>query len=274
MDTGASPQHPAWQQVVVEFGDYATAEQTTVTHLLPIMDSAEADGHIASWWFIRKAPEWRLRYQSPHHSAEAAARHTLHTALDTLLETGHIAGWVKTIYEPEVHAFGGADAISIAHRLFHLDSQHILAHVGAVRDQRRELTVLLCSVLMRAAGQDWYEQGDIWARVAENRPLSSETPPDRTRALESGLRRLMTVDAGPSSPLVGPDGTLAHVATWSTAFHKTGTALGQLAQRGTLRRGLRSVLTHHVIFHWNRLGLPYGTQSVLARAAKEAVFGV
>jgi thiopeptide-type bacteriocin biosynthesis protein len=273
MDTGASPQHPAWQQVVVEFGDYASAEQTTVTDLLPIMDRVEADGLVASWWFIRKAPEWRLRYLPPHQAAEANARHTLHTALDTLRATGHIAGWVETIYEPEVHAFGGGDAMTIAHQLFHLDSRHILAHVSSGRDQRRELTILLCSVLMRAAGQDWYEQGDIWARVAENRPLSPETPPDRARTLESGLRRLMTVDADPSSPLVGPHGTLAHVATWSTAFHTAGTALCELARRGVLRRGLRSVLAHHVIFHWNRFGLPYDSQSVLAHAAQEVILG-
>ncbi|MEV4315149.1 thiopeptide-type bacteriocin biosynthesis protein [Actinocrispum sp. NPDC049592] len=273
MDTGASTQHPTWQQVVVEFGDYATAEQAAVAHLLPIMDRAEADSVFASWWFIRKAPEWRLRYLPTHQATEAAARHALRTALDTLRVTGHIAGWCETIYEPEVHAFGGAEAMAIAHQLSHLDSRHIFTHLGSGRDQRRELTVLLCSVLMRAAGQDWYEQGDIWARVAENRPLSPETPPDRTRALESGLRRLMTVDAGPSSPLVGPDGTLAHVATWSTAFHTNGTALGELARQGALRRGLRSVLAHHVIFHWNRLGLSYNTQSVLARAAKEVVLG-
>jgi thiopeptide-type bacteriocin biosynthesis protein len=83
----------------------------------------------------------------------------------------------------------------------------------------------------------------------------------------------MTVDAGPSSPLVGPDGTLGHVATWSTAFHTVGTALGELARRGVLRRGLRSVLAHHVIFHWNRFGLPYDAQSVLARASQEVVLG-
>lgn len=273
MDVGTSSQHPTWQQVVVEFDDYVAAEQTAVTHLLPIMERVEADGLVASWWFIRKAPEWRLRYLPPHQAAEAAARHALHRALDALRKTGCIAGWVETIYEPEVHAFGGLDAMTIAHQLFHLDSRHILAHAGNGRDQRRELAVLLSCVLMRAAGQDWYEQGDIWARVAENRPLSPETPPDRARALESGLRRLMTVDAGPSSSLFGPDGTLAHVATWSTAFHAAGTALGELAGRGVLRRGQRSVLAHHVIFHWNRLGLSYDTQSVLARAAQEVVLG-
>jgi hypothetical protein len=35
-------------------------------------------------------------------------------------------------------------------------------------------------------------------------------------------------------------------------------------------RGLRAVLAHVVIFHWNRLGLPAVTQATLARAAASA----
>jgi thiopeptide-type bacteriocin biosynthesis protein len=83
----------------------------------------------------------------------------------------------------------------------------------------------------------------------------------------------MTVDAGPDSPLIEPGGQLTDIATWATAFHATGCALGDLARRGELRRGLRAVLAHHVIFHWNRLGLSYDTQSVLAHAAREVVLG-
>jgi thiopeptide-type bacteriocin biosynthesis protein len=101
---------------------------------------------------------------------------------------------------------------------------------------------------MRSAGQDWYEQGDIWARVAE-------------------------VDTGPATPLMGPTGQLVNIAAWAAAFHAAGTQLGQLARTGTLRRGLRAVLTHHVIFHWNRIGLPYNTQSLLAHTAKEVILG-
>nr|WP_143267114.1 lantibiotic dehydratase C-terminal domain-containing protein [Amycolatopsis thailandensis] len=50
-----------------------------------------------------------------------------------------------------------------------------------------------------------------------------------------------------------------------------GVDLGRLARVGTLRRGLRAVLSHHVIFHWNRIGLSYGTQAILAHAVKTAV---
>lgn len=83
----------------------------------------------------------------------------------------------------------------------------------------------------------------------------------------------MTVDADPASTLVNQDGPLTYLAEWAAAFDSAGTALGDLARNGTLRRGVRAVLTHHVIFHWNRIGLPHETQSVLAHAAQAVVLG-
>ncbi|MGH3899723.1 MAG: thiopeptide-type bacteriocin biosynthesis protein [Pseudonocardiaceae bacterium] len=261
----------------IQFGDYTAAEHTAVAHLGPAITDAEAAGLVASWSFIRKKPCWRLRYLPPHQQAEQNAQAFIHQSLDTLHKSGRIAQWVETSYEPEVHAFGGTAAMDVAHDLFHRDSRHILDYLGSDRaatrrgDTRRELSILLCATLMRYAGQDWYEQGDIWARVAENRPLPPETPLDRVRGIESDLRRLLTVDAGPASTLVDQGGPLTYLADWAAAFDSAGTALGDLARDGTLRRGVRAVLTHHVIFHWNRIGLPYETQSVLAHAARAVV---
>ncbi|WP_433261372.1 thiopeptide-type bacteriocin biosynthesis protein [Actinosynnema sp. CS-041913] len=60
------------------------------------------------------------------------------------------------IYEPEGHAFGGPDGMTVAHRLFHSDSRHSLVHLrtGQAAIGERELPVLLCSTLLRGAGQD------------------------------------------------------------------------------------------------------------------------
>jgi thiopeptide-type bacteriocin biosynthesis protein len=132
VDTDTRPQHEdhVWLQVAIEFTDYATAEDTSATHLRPVLDNAETARLAVSWSFIRKAPIWRLRYLSaPDHAG--AARQAVHEALDTLRENGRVAGWVETIYEPEVHAFGGPDAMTLAHELFHRDSQHILGGIRA-----------------------------------------------------------------------------------------------------------------------------------------------
>jgi thiopeptide-type bacteriocin biosynthesis protein len=281
VNQGTDPQHSgrSWQQVAVQFHDYSAAERTAVAHLGPAMTTAEAGGLVTCWWFIRKAPRWRLRYLATDPSTEREARTFVRQSLDTLGAAGRIARWVETIYEPEVHAFGGPAAMNVAHCLFHQDSRHILDYLGGPRatasagDKRRELSVLLCAVLMRGAEQDWCEQGDIWARLADNRPLPPGTAPDRLHRMEPDLRRILTVDAGPTSPLLSQDGSLAYLAGWAAAFDAAGKALGHLAHDGALRRGVRSVITHHVIFHWNRIGLPHETQSILAHAAKAAVLG-
>lgn len=62
-----------------------------------------------------------------------------------------------------------------------------------------------------------------------------------------------------------------HSAQWASAFHRTGQALGSTVQEGTPDRGLRQVLSYHVIFHWNRLGLSMRGQSIPAWAAREAI---
>ncbi|GAA4552719.1 thiopeptide-type bacteriocin biosynthesis protein [Amycolatopsis samaneae] len=264
--TGQSPQpETAWQQVTIEFTDYTKAEQIAAERLRPLLNAVAE-----LWWFIRKAPNWRVRYL-PIQSGTEAIRDTLAHMLGGLREERNITNWVETIYEPEIHAFGGTAAMAVAHQLFHCDSQHILGN-SRTCDRRRELTILLCSALMRGAGQDWYEQGDIWARLAENRPLPPDINTDQLRTPRSGLRRLMSVDADPTSPLVKPGGQMADSATWLAAFHRAGAELGVLSRAGALHRGLRAVLTHQAIFHWNRIGLSYTTQSVLAHAAKATVF--
>ena len=52
-----------------------------------------------------------------------------------------------------------------------------------------------------------------------------------------------------------------------------GSELADLSDSGQLHRGLRDVLAHHVIFAWNRIGLPYATQATLTAAAKTVIFG-
>jgi thiopeptide-type bacteriocin biosynthesis protein len=250
-----------WQQVNVTFPDWDHAEQVAASRIAPQLH----DGGLAAWWFIRKHPCWRIRYQS-----EPGGQVRIEQHLDELAAAGHIAGWTRVVYEPEICAFGGSEAMAVAHRLFHADSCSILAYL---RDQprdghRREISLMLCSIMMRAAGQDLFEQGDVWARVAGHRRLPSGTA-DRPGPLDH-VRRLITVDAEFQMRDGAP---LAHCAEWAAAYATAGRDVAVLAAAGQLHRGLRDVLAHHVVFAWNRIGLPYATQSVLAGSAKTAVFG-
>jgi thiopeptide-type bacteriocin biosynthesis protein len=253
---------PLWRQANVTFPDWERAEQAAAARIAPIL-STEA----AAWFFIRKRPCWRIRYQPGGPGTQAdVERH-----LDELAADGHVTSWARIVYEPEVHAFGGMQAMDAAHRLFHADSRCLLSYL---RDQpggghRRELSLMLCSIMMRAARQDQFEQGDVWARVAGHRKSPPGTSPDRSGQCEK-VRRLITADAESRMRDGAPLG--CH-AGWAAAYTVAGRELADLAAAGRLHRGLRDVLAHHVIFAWNRAGLPYMTQSVLAGAAKTAIFG-
>ncbi|MGQ0775116.1 MAG: thiopeptide-type bacteriocin biosynthesis protein [Pseudonocardiales bacterium] len=271
-------QRHRWHQVHIRFADWRSAELLAVTQLGPALADADAAGLLNRWFFIRKAQCWRLRYQASNAASGKEANTFVEQLLDSMLTQGQVIQWRESVYEPEVFAFGGPRGMNVAHDLFHQDSQYVLTYLGQgganpppnSQIGRREVSILLCSLLMRAAGQEWYEQGDVWARVAQNRPTDQDISPEQAHALEPALRRLMTVDAGSASTLV-QNGPLHFAAGWMTAFDQAGQALGDLGRDGLLTRGLRAVLAHHILFAWNRLGLPYPAQSNLASTARDVV---
>ncbi len=263
-----------WYQVHVQFPDWDTAENAAVTRIGPRLQRLRETSVIAGWWFIRKDPCWRLRIKPGNDVELADMKTATNTILDGLTTDGLISRWRHTFYEPETVAFGGRLGMDIAHRLFCFDSGNILCYLRQPEPAigRRELSVLLCSALFRAAGQEWFECGDIWHGVTQMRPNPTDTPTDRLRALAESLRKLLANDARPTGALFGTDGPLACATSWAAAFHQAGQALAAAANEGALERGTRDILAHHVIFHWNRIGLPSRTQSILAHAAKTAIF--
>ncbi|MGH3692883.1 MAG: thiopeptide-type bacteriocin biosynthesis protein [Pseudonocardiaceae bacterium] len=260
-----------WWQIYIQFADWNIAEQTAANHLAPLLLCAEEDGVVTAWWFMRKHPCWRLRLQPGPAGRTMKAR--LGAAFDALATDGRIAGWWPGNYEAETAAFGGDAGMDFAHDLFCDDSRAVvnLVRDGGVGLGRRELSLLLCGILMRAAGLEWYEQGDVWHRVALERPLPADIPTSKLTVMADDLKQLMRTDITPGGPLLGANGPLAPVAGWAEAFRRAGRTLGAAARAGTLQRGLRDILSYLVIFHWNRLGLPARTQSILAWAARAAI---
>ncbi|MCP3017177.1 thiopeptide-type bacteriocin biosynthesis protein [Nocardiopsis dassonvillei] len=83
-----------------------------------------------------------------------------------------MARWVHGVCEPETGVFGGASRMALAHAVFCEDSRHILAYLGrrsatpGTEIGRRELALLLGSAFLRGARLDWFEQADVWAKIA------------------------------------------------------------------------------------------------------------
>ena len=243
----------SWRQLTIAYPGRTSqeGERQALAHLGRVLPAAENAGLIREWWYIRKGA-WRVRYLPADDPDGQKQAHRLLTAE---------VAWTRDIYEPETHAFGGEQAMTTAHTLFHHDSRHLLGYLQENPADRRERSLILCTALMRAAAMDIYEQGDVWARVVEHRAGHLQQPPDpRTwAAFTSDVRHLLT-------------GTVHATGDWHAAFEAAGTDLRHLRDSGKLTRGLRAVITQHVIFHWNRLGLPAATQAALARAAKESIF--
>ncbi|MDF5758820.1 thiopeptide-type bacteriocin biosynthesis protein [Spongiactinospora sp. TRM90649] len=246
---------------MIEFAACSPADDTMARHLAPALNHAQAVGLLDTWWYIRKPPGLRVRYRS--HEPELAE-----DLLATLAAQGHISGWARGIYEPETLAFGGPAAMETAHDLFHHDARHFLTRAArggsAAALGQRETSVLLFSAMLRAAGLDWFEYGDVWAKIGELRPASHTLTAERSTRLGRAMQRLMTIDPRTTSDLI--------CTSWMLAFTMTGGVLLDLAMTGCLRRGLRAVLAHHFIFHANRAGLSAADQATLAALATATVF--
>ncbi|MDT0481727.1 methyltransferase, FxLD system [Streptomyces doebereineriae] len=253
-----------WQQHNITFANRESAQRTIVERIAPVLLATERDGQLTGWWFMNKQP-WPLRYRAHEPSPAVEA------LLSDLVKNGTAVSWLPYIYEPETHAFGGTQAMDVAHDLFHKDSRHLLTHQpGPEQLGRRETAVLLASVMMRAAGLDWFEHGDVWVKVAALRPATGLVPSARAAELAPAMRKLMTVNA---HSLCRPNGPLAGHNEWVAAFERAGTALADLAGRGALTRGLRAVIAHHMIFHANRAGLLRDDQSAMSNIAREVIMG-
>ncbi|MGQ4437779.1 MULTISPECIES: methyltransferase, FxLD system [unclassified Streptomyces] len=203
--------------------------------------------------FLRKDAGVRLRTEQPAPQL-----------LDQLVSDGVITGWTGGIYEQETHAFGGPEGMAVAHDVFCADSPAALAATGSVG--ARERAVMLLSAMIRAAGLDPFEAGDVYDRWAALRhPAAPPQGPALEKAV-SAMRRLMNADAA-----LRPDpeaGWVERVA----AFEDAGRRLRRLAADGRLIRGIRGVLAHHAIFAFNRAGVPVEAQAATAWLGRHVAF--
>ncbi|GAB3726931.1 thiopeptide-type bacteriocin biosynthesis protein [Nocardiopsis nanhaiensis] len=262
--------HHSWWQVDVEFDPHR--DHTAARRLTALIDTALADGLVSRWWFLHKHPGWRLRLDP----AQLDTRHRLAIALDTLVDTGVVRGWWTGPYEAETAAFGGPTGMDIAHEVFCADSHHIrrLPAEADLSLGRKQLSLMLCTELMRSAGLEPFEHGDVWDLVCDLRPLPKNVNPARIDTMLTSTKTLIGADTDPDGAMFGPDGALSAHTSWAGSFATAGARLGRARAEGTLVRGIRAVLAYHVIFHWNRLALGPGVQAALARAARTVVLGV
>ncbi|WP_369165031.1 thiopeptide-type bacteriocin biosynthesis protein [Streptomyces sp. AFD10] len=262
---------PGWHQVNIRFADYPSADRTFRAYLMPAL----REGPVGIWWFVRKHPHWRLRFHPAQNaSPEDALRHVTE-ALDSSVSWSVTTKWTSTPYEPEAIAFGGPAGVPLAHELFHADSVGVLDYLAVAADGRtrtldvKAMSLVAMTWMMRAAGLEFGEQGDVWGRVEERRPLAEDVSPEQVSSMVAPMRRLLLTDA---RPLLDA-GDLARVRPWIEALEQGGKALTDATDSGSIGLGKRGILARHVLFHWNRMGFTLRQQSIWTRAAREAALG-
>jgi thiopeptide-type bacteriocin biosynthesis protein len=251
-----------WHHASIRFHDWDQAENVMTARVAPALDHLTADMPDRGWWFLRKYPHWRVRTRGP-------SVRKVRDLLGTLTNKGVIASWQPGDYEPEEHAFGGSTGMDIAHDLFCADTQGFLRYTRTENPPlgRRESSVLLISAMLTAAKLDWFERGDVLARVATMRPPLPAGSEAKLAGLAAQLQPLLNL---PADKLVAPGGPAALADEWLPAFQDAGDRYAKGAADRTLTRGIRAILPHAIIFHWNRLGLHATTQGILATAIRDA----
>lgn len=259
-----------WWQVDVAFDP--EHDHTAAARLASALEARRTEGDLERWWYLRKRPGWRLRL----HPTHAAGSLRLERSLDTLVDQGALRGWRTGIYEPETAAFGGPTGMGIAHELFCVDSRAIthLPEESRLPLGRKQLSLMLCTALMRSAGLEPLEHGDVWDRVCALRPLPEDVDPRRVQNMIDPARTLLAADTSPTGAMFGPYGILAGHRPWADGFSRAGSDLYRAGNDGSLQRGVRQVVAQLVIFHWNRLAFGPGVQAALARAARAVVLDV
>ncbi|SEC21147.1 thiopeptide-type bacteriocin biosynthesis domain-containing protein [Streptomyces sp. 2131.1] len=115
---------------------------------------------LETWHFVRffsPEPHIRLRAKT---TDPGAAPHLLQD-IASLRDRGLIREFRLCAYEPEIHRYGGAEALRVAEKIFHLDSQVVAAQIrllqaSTARVSREIMTVANYGALLDSVhGKEW-----------------------------------------------------------------------------------------------------------------------
>lgn len=245
-----------WVQLDVRLGPARAAAAPAVFEALwPLADPARRRG-LELFFAVRKPPDLRLRLRGmrPLELVEDWGH-----CLRELQRAGLVAHWSQVPYEPEAARFGGAGVMEAAHRWFETDSlawlrwEPLAARQGC-RLAREVLSLAVLNGLFGAVVDDGAEAWDVWRRLAELHGLTPEPGKPVHAVTPAGLREA----ASPAEAEL--------LAAYESAGDELAAGLSELAQRGELRRGRRSLLADLALFHWNRFGLSVESRARLVTA--------
>jgi thiopeptide-type bacteriocin biosynthesis protein len=154
----------------------ATADQVLREVVRPVTAAALHSGAADGWFFIRYGdPDWhlRLRFHGRPDRLHAEVLPALQAAAAPLLDDGRLWRVQLDTYEREVERYGGAEGVVLAERLFHADSEAVLALAGLLaEDARGDVRWRLALLGMDRLLSDLaFDRDTRWAVIRKTREL-------------------------------------------------------------------------------------------------------
>ncbi|MER8038539.1 lantibiotic dehydratase [Streptomyces hydrogenans] len=117
-------------------------QRGVLTHHLGRLSGTAPSRAADTWFFLRYAdpePHLRLRFHGEPQALWGELLPDLRAWASELESAGLVSRLVLDTYEPEVHRYGGAEAIGHAERVFHADSLTVLRQLASPTDEARDL---------------------------------------------------------------------------------------------------------------------------------------
>jgi thiopeptide-type bacteriocin biosynthesis protein len=242
----------------------ATADQVLRRAAGAVGSSLQAGG-ADQWFFIRYAdPDWHLRLRI-HGAPDKLLHETLpllHRVMAPLLETGQLWRVQLDTYEREVERYGGEAGIGLAERVFHADSEAVLAIAGqltgdAGAELRWRVALRGIDLLFDDLGLTLEQKRDIAAQARHGYGSEFGAGGDFSRRVS---RRYRTERASVEALLDPHQDPPAELALSIRALHERSTALAPatqelraLADAGQLSVDLPELAMSLAHMHVNRM---------------------
>lgn len=242
----------------------ATADLVLRDVIAPLVSRAMESGAAERWFFIRYGdPQNHLRVRfggEPARLQEILA--WLPELLDPLLAEGRISRWQLDTYEREVERYGGPEAMEIAERIFHADSEAVLAALDELAgdsgaEWRWRLALAGIDRLLADFGFDLPGRRDVLSGLRRSFGAEFDAGPELTRQLAQRLREtgnelydLVTAGVGPDHPLAAG---MAALDRRSANLAPLVAELRALESRGGLTARLDDLVTSYIHMFVNRL---------------------
>lgn len=226
------------------------------------VDHLKKQRALRCFFFLRKPPGIRLRFALAAPEEDTASE--IESCFRRLVKRKLVTRLYRGSYEPETFKFGGPDGINAVHAHFFADSTawwswEQLRCAAVTRLNAKLLSVGVLNDLFSQCLEGPEEIWDVWCRLAV-------------------LHGASVLSDGSAMPRIGIEQLLEQVTPKERSLLRKYVAcnraiarkLDAISAKGKLLFGIRQVLPHVAIYHWNRYGFTESDRTSMLTAGLRA----